>query len=74
MDNLVHAKAIRESRANINSKAKYPNTLLSLGSHAEPILALMVMGESDDGISVERFRTFLGEERIPDDYHPRSVD
>jgi hypothetical protein len=70
----MQVKKTRESRVHINSEADYPNKLLSFGSRSEPILLLSVMGESDTGISVERAKTFLGEERIPDDYIPRSVD
>jgi len=73
LENLIQYKQIRESRVNINSLADYPNGLLAHFSRGEPVLIVSVMGESNTGISVERARTWLGEERLPEGFVPRQT-
>jgi hypothetical protein len=70
-DNLIQIKASREARAHATSAFNYGGISLSFFSRGEPILLLSAMGENDDSISVDRLKTWLGEERLPDGYAPR---
>lgn len=73
LDNLIQIKAERESRAHTMSLFSYHGIQLSFFSRVEPVLMLCVMGETDDSISVDRVKSWLEDERIPEGYTPRQV-
>jgi hypothetical protein len=74
LQNLIQVKQIRESRVNIHSGTDYPSKLISRISRGEAILTMSAMGETDTKISVERVKTWFGEDKLPEGYVPRSVD
>lgn len=74
LENLIQVKQIREARAKINSSADYPSAFVAKVSRGELIFTTAIMGESDKGVSVERLKTWYGEERLPDGYVPRLAD
>jgi hypothetical protein len=67
-ENLRQAKALREENAGITSAANYASKLLSIFSRGEPILIMSVMGNEDKSVPVEWFKTWLGEERLPEGF------
>ncbi|KAG8844924.1 hypothetical protein FRB91_002217 [Serendipita sp. 411] len=71
LENLILAKARREQQAHIDGTPGhgYSKGYLSTISHGEPVLAAeLISRPGGQGIPVEWFKTWFGEERLPDEF------
>lgn len=67
LDNLIQHKFNREVR--IGPK-KDMGLILNIANHAEPVLFSHALDRDGTGISVEWFKTWLEEERLPEGLSP----